>query len=177
MTNTEPNTDRTCWIVTEGLTGTENPCRGVADALGWEHTIKQVVPRFPWAQLGPWLRIGGRHAYPHSAGIFDRPPPDLVITSGRKAILAGLELKRRGSRLLHIQDPKISARHFDLVAAPRHDPVRGENVIITDTAPSRITDAYAGDFNDLKNHGMAWKAVFPSRPPHCRADRREQPGL
>ena len=48
----------TCWIVTEdGLTGTENQCRGVAAALGISPDIKRIGLRQPWRMLSPWLGL------------------------------------------------------------------------------------------------------------------------
>ncbi len=42
---------------------------------------------------------------------------------------------------MQIQDPRISADHFDLVAVPAHDPLRGDNVIVTQASPNKITPA------------------------------------
>ncbi|HRC26579.1 MAG TPA: ELM1/GtrOC1 family putative glycosyltransferase, partial [Alphaproteobacteria bacterium] len=45
-----------CWVVCEaGLTGTENQCLGVAEALGIVPDIKRITLRQPWKTLAPWL--------------------------------------------------------------------------------------------------------------------------
>jgi mitochondrial fission protein ELM1 len=128
-----------CWIITEGLAGTENQCLGVAESLGITPVVKRVQLRQPWKLLSPWL--GFEHA-----GIFSpalNPPwPDLLITSGRKAIAAARYIKKAsGGKTLtvHIQDPRINPRSFDLLAVPAHDPARGDNVIVTLAAPNKIT--------------------------------------
>lgn len=128
------------WILTEGMAGTENQCIGVAEALGLSPDIKRVQLRRPWKWFSPPLLKA------HS-GAFDPPLqgpwPDLLIASGRKSVLASLFIKRqsRGQTFtVQIQDPKISSRHFDLVAVPYHDDLRGDNVIVTDGAPNKVTD-------------------------------------
>jgi hypothetical protein len=42
---------------------------------------------------------------------------------------------------LHIQNPRVSPRRFDLVAAPLHDGLAGENVVTTFGATHRVTEA------------------------------------
>ncbi|MGB4106997.1 MAG: mitochondrial fission ELM1 family protein [Alphaproteobacteria bacterium] len=128
-----------CWIITEGLAGTENQCIGVAEALGVEAEIKRVALRQPWKSLSPWLGF-------ESAQTFEPAPsppwPDLLIASGRKSIAASRYIRKasKGKTFtVQIQDPRISPVHFDLVAVPEHDPSRGSNVIVTAASPNRIT--------------------------------------
>lgn len=130
-----------CWIVVEeGLTGTENQCLGVAQALGVIPEIKRIRLREPWRSLSPWL------GFPQ--GWSFRPPlvppwPDLLIASGRKSIAASLYVKKKaGDKVftVQIQDPRIKPEAFDLVALPAHDPTRGGNVVVTTAAPNLITE-------------------------------------
>lgn len=131
----------TCWVVSEGMAGTENQCLGVTDALGITPEIKRIALRQPWAALSPWLPLEcGRTFHPPLEG----PWPDLLIASGRKSIAASRYIKRMSGGktfTVQIQDPRISPAHFDLVAVPAHDPARGDNVIVTTAAPNRITPA------------------------------------
>jgi mitochondrial fission protein ELM1 len=90
---------------------------------------------------------------------WDANAPDLVIASGRKAVpvaltlssqrkLGSIDITQKDSSLrwndkpfvCFIQNPKIKSDYFDLVAAPLHDDVKGDNVISTHAAPTRITD-------------------------------------
>jgi len=48
-------------------------------------------------------------------------------------------LQFKNAFTVFIQDPKIKSSYFDLVAAPQHDNVKGDNVIHTVAAPNRIT--------------------------------------
>ncbi len=129
-----------CWVITEGIAGTENQCLGVAEALGVEPVVKRIQLRGPWKILSPYLGF-------ECAGIFEpelqEPWPDLLLASGRKSIAASRYIKRKSGGktfTVQIQDPRISPKHFDLVAVPFHDPTRGPNVIVTHAAPNRVTD-------------------------------------
>ncbi len=130
-----------CWVITEGMAGTQNQCLGVAQALGVTPMVKQVKLRGFWKYLSPWLPI-------ETNSMFDTPLegpwPDLVIASGRKSIAASRYIKKQSGGktfTVQIQDPRISPKYFDLVAVPAHDPARGENVIVTKAAPNRVTSS------------------------------------
>ena len=134
-----------CWIITEGIAGTENQCLGVAEALGVEPTIKRITLRQPWKALSPYLGFEQSGSF---SPAFAPPWPDLLIASGRKSIAASRYIKKasRGKTFtVQIQDPRISPRHFDLVAVPAHDPTRGDNVLVTTAAPNRITPKRLND--------------------------------
>jgi uncharacterized protein len=129
----------TCWIVTEGMAGTENQCLGVADALGLEPVVKRIRLQQPWKTLSPFL---GHEQYWSFRPRLEGPWPDLLLTSGRKAIAAARYIKKASDNktfTVQIQDPRISTRYFDMVAVPEHDPARGENVTLTTAAPNRVT--------------------------------------
>jgi hypothetical protein len=133
-----------CWVVTDGNVGTQNQCVGLAEALGLTPLVKRVHMRSPWRELSPWLRWGKRFALDASSDVIAPPWPDLVITSGRHAILMGPSIRQRSrgrTLAVHIQDPMISPRHFDLVAVPAHDRARGANVLVTRGALHRVTPA------------------------------------
>ena len=128
-----------CWIVTEGMAGTENQCLGITDSLGLTPKVIRCNLRQPWKTLSPWLGFEKSFTFEPSLA----PPwPDLLITSGRKAVAASRYIKKQSGGktfTLHVQDPRVNPAHFDLVAVPHHDPTRGKNVIVTDVAPNKIT--------------------------------------
>lgn len=137
-----PESNTTCWIVTEGIAGTENQCLGVAEALGITPVVKRIKLKFPWRQLSPWLRSGHQYALATGSDPIAPPYPDLLIASGRKSIGIALHIKKMSGGktfLVQIQDPRIDPKHFDLVIAPRHDKVRGDNVLLTTGALHRVT--------------------------------------
>ena len=128
-----------CWVVTEGMVGTENQCLGVAEALGLEPTIIKIGLKQPWKALSPWLGFEVNRAF---TSPLLPPYPDIVIASGRKSIAASRYIKKKSNGkcfTVQIQDPKVSSKCFDLVAAPHHDELRGDNVIVTHGAPNKLT--------------------------------------
>jgi len=133
-----------CWIDTEGAAGMESQCRGLSEALGLAALVKRVKPRLPWLLLPsawwpfPFAALG------RGSDRFAPPWPDLLISCGRKSVATALAVKRAsGGRtfLVHVQDPLMRTDAFDLVAAPRHDNVVGENVIATRGALHGVTRA------------------------------------
>lgn len=128
----------TSWIITEGMAGTENQCLGVAEALHLTPAVLRIQLRQPWKLFSPYMPLEQSWSFiPPLHG----PWPDLLITSGRKAIAAARYIKKQSPETftLHLQDPRISPHIFDLVAVPHHDSLRGNNVVVTDGAPNRIT--------------------------------------
>ncbi len=134
-----------CWIVTEGIAGTENQCLGVAEALGIDAEVKRISLRQPWLALSPYLGFESHNSFTPA---LEGPWPDLLIASGRKSIAAARYIKKQSGGktfTVQIQDPRVSPKNFDLVAVPNHDPTRGENVIVTKAAPNRITQQKLDD--------------------------------
>ena len=120
----------------------ENQCLGLAEALEIEPVVKRIRPRFPWTWLPAQLWFAPLAA-PSRDGDDAAPPwPDLLIATGRQtaAISAAIGRLSHGRTFtVQVQDPRIDARRFDLVVAPRHDRLTGENVISTRGALHRVT--------------------------------------
>jgi uncharacterized protein len=135
----------TCWVVTDGKAGMESQCVGLAEALGVATTVKRVAMRAPWRELSPFLRVGLAHAFRADGDPLEQPWPDILIATGRLSVPASLyvraQSRRAGKRTLtvQIQNPVIAPSHFDLVVAPLHDRLRGDNVISTIGALHRVT--------------------------------------
>ncbi len=128
-----------CWVLTEGMAGTENQCLGIADALGLTYEIKKIKLREPWKSLSPYIGFEKNKSFSPK---LTPPWPDILIASGRKSIAASKYIKKASknhSFTVQIQDPRINPKYFDLIAVPEHDPLRGENVIVTKASPNRIT--------------------------------------
>ena len=152
---------KNCWIITEGLTGTENQCLAVAEQLEQlmplNTAVKRTGLRQPWKTFSPY--IGFECAYSFTGDALSAPWPDIVIASGRKSIAAAMYIKKKtGGKCftIQLQDPRIAAHNFDLVAVPAHDGLRGDNVIVTDTAPNLITT------EKLKTAKTEYKKMFGS---------------
>lgn len=125
-----------CWVVTDTKIGTENQCQGLAEALGLAPVTHRIELAPPWAWTAPFL------AMPRSAALRGLTPPwpDLVITAGRQSVLPALAVQRAsGAVTVAVQDPRVSPARFDLVVAPAHDRVHGDNVLATLGAMHRVT--------------------------------------
>ncbi|MGE3770925.1 MAG: mitochondrial fission ELM1 family protein [Bdellovibrionales bacterium] len=131
----------TCWVITDGKTGTENQCLGLAEAMGLQPIIKRIQLRMPWRWLTPFLRGGEKYAFSGSGDQLDGPFPDIVIASGRRSLPASFYIKRRSPKtfVVQLQDPHCSAALFDMVVVPEHDRLRGHNVVTTVGALNRVT--------------------------------------
>lgn len=140
--------DDACWVVTPGHAGMENQAVGLAEAVGLPFAVKRVRPRPPWT----WLPVGTWPAPLRALdGSSDRlaPPwPDLLIAAGRRSIPYALHVgraSRSATFTVYVQDPRIRPDRFDLVAAPRHDRISGENVTETIGALHRVTPRRLAD--------------------------------
>ncbi|MBP2300020.1 mitochondrial fission ELM1 family protein [Azospirillum picis] len=138
----------TCWVVSDGSAGMENQCIGLAEALGLTPVVKRVRLRTPWRQLTPYWRIGNRFAAGPEGDPVDPPWPDLLFGTGRQSVAVSLAVKaqsRGRTFTVQIQDPKMDPRRFDIVVVPRHDKLRGDNVMVTRGALHRVTPALLAD--------------------------------
>ncbi len=128
-----------CWVITEGIAGTENQCIGIAQALGLDYETKRITLNEPWLSLSPYLGFECSHSFEPKIA---PPYPDLLISSGRKSIAAARYIKRKSKGktiVVQVQDPRTSSKYFDLIAVPEHDPLRASNVITTKCSPNKIT--------------------------------------
>ena len=156
-----PETELSCWVLSDGKAGTENQCIGLAEAVGLDFSIKRIAPRKVWRHLPTrlWTRMVGTTPNKSLAGNSDKltPPwPDLLIASGRASVAYAVAIKRasRGRTFaVQVQNPRVPPNYFDLVVPPRHDHLNAANVISTMGAlnrvtPQRLTQA-AGQFAAL----------------------------
>ena len=135
-------------VVSDGRAGIENQALGLAEAVrrltSAEITIKRVAwrrafSRLPTALQAPWMRD------PASDDPFPAPGepwPDLWIATGRASLPFSLAARRRSGGqtfVVQTQDPRLSPRLFDMVVAPAHDGLEGDNVFEITGAPHRIT--------------------------------------
>jgi mitochondrial fission protein ELM1 len=120
----------TAWILSDGHAGNARQAKALASALGIDSPREWTLqPRAPWRWLAPRRLPGAASAF---GGDFARALPSsapLAIGCGRQAALATRLLRARGAKAVQILDPRIDPAHWDLVVAPRHDRVRGRNVI------------------------------------------------
>lgn len=135
--------DKTC-IITDGSVGMEAQGIAVAEAVGLHFTLKRVRPKAAMRLIPAPLQIlipaKALLRAVESNEALEPPWPRLIISIGRRSVPIALAIKRlSGAYALHIQNPKVPARLFDLVAAPVHDNFEGPNVITTFGAVHNVT--------------------------------------
>jgi hypothetical protein len=131
---TLPPNSHSCWILTDGKIGMVNQCLGLARALGHDPEIKTIDLRRPWAWLPPTLIPAKTSVATTGSTPLGPPWPDLLIASGRKSVAPAQAIRRASGGktfCVQIQDPGIATGSFDLVVAPAHDRLRGDNVVTT----------------------------------------------
>ena len=111
------------WIITDGSVGMEAQGIAVAEAVGLPFTLKRVrakgLMRLLPAPIQILVPARGILAATASSEKLEPPWPRLIISIGRRSVPIALAIKRlSGAYALHIQNPKVPARLFDLVAAP-----------------------------------------------------------
>ncbi len=124
------------WIMSEPYAGLQAQALGLAEAAGFAPRIAELHPRRPWA----WLPAAAWPA-PLAAVGQRRLPGDLVFTAGGTAGAVGAALRRHGSRVVQVQNPRMRLDRFDIVVANAHDGLAGPNVVVTRTALHRATRA------------------------------------
>jgi len=133
----------TCWVLTTGEPGMRSQVLGLAERLGLVFEEKIVSLKKPWKWLpgnfSPFLLKG----LTLDSSSIKAPWPDILITCGRRSAAVSMAIKKASKGKIftvHIQNPLVSPKYFDLVASPEHDNFFGENVIQTIGALHRISN-------------------------------------
>ena len=129
-------------LLTEGMHGMISQVEGMAKALKAEYRHKIVKLSFPWNLIPPKFSPISSIILKNRNYITEEEIPDLVISCGRKSVLPSILLKSKNPKIftIHIQDPKVSLKNFDVIIAPEHDNLNGENVFSSKGAIHYITE-------------------------------------
>ena len=130
------------WVVTEGMAGTENQCLAVSHALEIQPVVKRIGLTQPWKFLSPYLGFEVPETFTGDA--LAPPFPHIIIAAGRKAIAACRYIKQQSPNtfIVFLQNPRAAYKIFDLIAAPAHDTLTGNNVISTIATPTKFNPDY-----------------------------------
>jgi mitochondrial fission protein ELM1 len=143
-----PPANAACWTLTDGRAGNARQARALAEALGFGDARDIVLrPRAPWRWSAPRAWPGSDHAFTGFAPLLDTPPT-LAIGCGRQAALATRRLRMRGARAVQILDPRLPPALWDLVIAPEHDGLSGDNVILLIGSLNPVDDAWLAQARD-----------------------------
>jgi uncharacterized protein len=121
------------WAVSDGRAGNARQAEALAVALARGAPVQPLLlePRAPWRWAAPRRLPGSASAFGADFSRALQAPPRLVVGCGRQAALATRLLRARGARAVQVLDPRLAPAHWDLVVAPTHDRLRGDNVLHT----------------------------------------------
>ena len=117
-------------LLTQGMHGMVSQVEGIANGLKLRFKHQKVKLKPFWNFIPPTLT-------PISENLLTEKfvcDSKIVISCGRKSVIPSIALKKRfGKEIfnIHIQDPKVSLKHFDLIICPEHDNLSGDNVVRT----------------------------------------------
>ena len=117
-------------LLTQGMHGMVSQTEGLAKALKLNFKHQKIKLKPLWNLIPPKLT-------PISENLLTEKfvcDSKIVISCGRKSVISSIALKKRfGNEIfnIHIQNPKVSLKHFDLIISPEHDNIKGENVLTT----------------------------------------------
>ena len=117
-------------LLTQGMHGMISQVEGLAKALNLNYKHQEIKLKKFWNLIPPSLTPTSMSVL-ETQFIFDSK---IVISCGRKSVISSIALKKRlGNEIfnIHIQDPKVSFKHFDLIISPDHDKLKGENILTT----------------------------------------------
>ena len=128
-------------LLTEGMHGMISQVEGMARALNTEFDHKIVRLSFPWNLVPPKLTPISEIILKDKIYLIKNEIPDLIISCGRKSVIPSILLKKKNKKIfsIHIQDPKVNFKNFDIIIAPEHDNLKGNNVINSKGAIHYIT--------------------------------------
>ena len=125
-------------LLTQGMHGMVSQVEGLAKALGLSYKHQTIKLKSFWNLIPPKL-------CPISENLVKEKfvcDSKIIISCGRKSVIPSIALKKRlGKEIftIHVQNPKVSFKHFDLIISPEHDNVKGDNVITTTGAIHYLT--------------------------------------
>ncbi len=117
-------------LLTQGMHGMVSQTEGLAKALKLNFKHQKIKLKPLWNLIPPKLT-------PISENLLTEKfvcDSKIIISCGRKSVIPSIALKKRfGNQIfnIHIQDPKVSFKHFDLIISPEHDNIKGDNIVTT----------------------------------------------
>lgn len=117
-------------LLTQGMHGMISQVEGLSKALNIDfshHTVK----------LKPFWNLIPPKFTPISENLLTKKlicSSKIIISCGRKSVIHSIALKKRFKKEIfniHIQNPKVALKNFDLIICPEHDNLKGDNVITT----------------------------------------------
>ena len=117
-------------IITEGMHGMISQAEGLAKALDLNFFHEKIELNSFWKFIPPRFTPIKKIVFKNEI----KEDFDIIISCGRKSVIPSIFIKKNSEKKvfnIHIQDPKVSLDNFDVVVAPQHDNLSGNNVIST----------------------------------------------
>ena len=131
-------------LLTEGMHGMISQAEGMAKALNAEYIHKTVKLSFPWKIIPPkFTPISDIILKDKIYLSEENETTDIIISCGRKSVIPSIFLKKKNPKIftIHVQDPKVNFKNFDVIIAPEHDNLSGDNVYNSKGAIHYITES------------------------------------
>ena len=165
------------WTLTDGNAGNRRQASALAATLALGPLLDwNLQARQPWRLVAPRRFAGADKAFGPDFAAALAHPPQLAIGCGRQGALATRLVRERGGKVVQVLDPRLDTRHWDLVVAPEHDGLQGDNVItllgslnpVDDPWLAQAREAFAG-FAALP--GPRTAVLLGGSSAHARFDR------
>ena len=135
-------------ILTEGMHGMISQAEGLAKALDLNFFHEKIELSSFWKFIPPRFTPIKKFVFKNEI----EEDFDVIISCGRKSVIPSIFIKKNSKKKvfnIHIQDPKVSLVHFDVVVVPQHDSLIGNNVISTKGAIHYLNTQ---EINENKNY-------------------------
>ena len=138
-------------LLTEGMHGMISQAEGMAKALNADFSHKTIKLTFPWNYIPPKLTPILGLVLKDKINLIKDDSPDFIISCGRKSVIPSILLKKKNPNVftIHIQNPKVSTKNFDVIIAPEHDSLKGVNILESKGAIHYITGP---EINNAKSY-------------------------
>lgn len=119
------------WVITDGVKGHE------IQSLALAHHVAENVSIYPCQLINPWLTFAPKILPFFAKGLKwkqsqpnFKKKPDAIISCGRRMAAVAKYLKTKTASF-HIQilNPRDNRENYDLLICPKHDNMKGKNVI------------------------------------------------
>jgi len=129
--------------VSDGHAGNVRQAQALVHALGIA-AERDIVLQPGWLaqRLAPRRWPGATRAFGPAFASALQATPRLAVGCGRQAALATRLLRERGAHAVQVLHPRLHPRHWDLVVAPEHDGLRGDNVVTLLGSLHPVDDAW-----------------------------------
>jgi uncharacterized protein len=155
----------TIWAVSDGRAGIENQVLGLAEAVARISPAKIIKKRIRYTdlfdRLPSALKLFPDKMLAKGSDTFGEPWPDIWIAAGRATLPHSSRMRQRSrgqTFVVQLQDPRHNLKAFDLVIAPEHDHVQGDNTLSIIGSTNRI------EATKLANAHIAWRNKLKNLP-------------